>query len=303
MHLQPRKFAVVPLLHYLNFITPIHNGTQFKSSATRFRYMTAPRKVSRTSLLSAPATTVSAQYGPGGRYGPGGSDNFGSGSNNGGFGNGRGGPSQSWIDSRQKVIIAHGVLASLAFVILFPVGSILIRLGSFRGAWLVHGLFQLFTYLVYTAAVGIGIWLAQQAPTQVGLLSQYHPIIGLILFALLFFQPIMGYIHHLRFKKHQGRTVWSYGHLWLGRIAITLGMINGGLGLLLAYDAPLGFAPSRGQVIAYGIVAAIMWVLYVTAAIVGERRRSIAGKRIDDEAGKGSPASSIAPEGHKERYA
>ena len=80
-------------------------------------------------------------------------------------------------------------------------------------------------------------------------------------------------------------------------------MINGGLGLLLAYDAPLGFAPSRGQVIAYGIVAAIMWVLYVTAAIVGERRRSIAGKRIDDEAGKGSPASSIAPEGHKERYA
>lgn len=81
-------------------------------------------------------------------------------------------------------------------------------------------------------------------------------------------------------------------------------MINGGLGLLLAYDAPLSFAPTRGQVIAYGVVTAIMWLLYVTAAIIGERRRSIAGKEIDDETGKrvdeSSPASSRAP--HKERY-
>jgi hypothetical protein len=242
---------------------------------------------------------VSAQYGPGGRYGPGGSSNNNNDDNN-GFGNGQGGPSQSWIDSRQKVIIAHGVLASLAFVLLFPIGSILIRLGSFRGAWLIHGLFQLFAYLVYTAAVGIGIWLAQQAPAQVGLFHSYHPIIGLILFAFLFFQPIMGYIHHLRYKKYQCRTLWSYGHLWLGRIAITLGMINGGLGLLLAYDAPLGLAPSRGQVIAYGVIAAIMWLLYVSAAIIGERRRSIAGKKIDNEAHNSSPTSSIAP--HKERY-
>ncbi|KAF3040196.1 hypothetical protein E8E11_007935 [Didymella keratinophila] len=265
--------------------------------------------VSRTALLALAATTVSAQYGPGGEYGPGGSNDnggFGGGGNsNGGFSSGQGGPSQSFIDSRQRMLIVHGVLASLAFVILFPAGSILIRLGSFRGAWLVHGLFQIFAYLVYTAAFGLGIWLAQQAPSQVGLLGQYHPIIGLLLFALLFFQPILGYIHHLRYKKLQRRTFWSYGHLWLGRIAITLGMINGGLGLLLAYDAPLGFAPSKGQVIAYGVIAALIWLLYVTAAIIGERRRAIAGRKIDDETGKAadsesSPASYLAP--HKERY-
>lgn len=256
---------------------------------------------------AAAAATVSAQYGPGWRYGPGGSSGGGSsnGNNNnfgdfGGSGSFQGDPSQSFINSRQQILIAHGVLASLAFVILFPVGSILIRLGSFRGAWLIHGLFQIFTYLVYTAAVGIGIWMVQQAPAQVGLLDKYHPIIGLVLFAVLFFQPILGYIHHLEYKKYQRRTFWSYGHLWLGRLAITLGMINGGLGLLLAYDAPLGFAPSQGQVIAYGVVAGIMWLLYVAAAIVGERRRTIAGRRIDDETGKRtghktSPASSQAP--------
>lgn len=196
------------------------------------------------------------------------------------------------------------MLASFAFVVLFPVGSILIRLGSFRGAWLIHGLFQIFAYLVYAAAAGIGIWLAQQAPSQVDLLSRYHPVIGLILLALLFFQPIMGYVHHLRFKKFKRRTLWSYGHLWLGRIAITLGIINGGLGLLLAYDAPLGFAPTQSQVIAYGVVAGIMWLLYVAAAIVGERRRAISGRTIGDETGKRvederSPSSSRSP--HKER--
>ncbi|KAH6644678.1 integral membrane protein [Boeremia exigua] len=241
----------------------------------------------RAVLLALAVKTVSAQYGPGGRYGPGGSSSNSDGSDaNGAFGSRQGGPSQSFVSSRQKVLIAHGVLASLAFVILFPVGSILIRLGSFRGAWLIHGLFQVFAYLVYTAAVGIGIWLAQQAPAEVGLLDSYHPIIGLFLFATLIFQPIMGYVHHLKYKKYQRRTLWSYGHLWLGRVAITLGMINGGLGLLLAYDAPLGFAPSQGQVIAYGIIAAIMWLLYVTAAVIGERRRSIAGRKIDDETGK-----------------
>lgn len=251
---------------------------------------------------------VSAQYGPGGEYGPDEPNNdggFGGGYNDGGFSSGRGRPSQSFIDSRQRMLIAHGVLASLAFVVLFPAGSILIRLGSFRGAWLIHGLFQIVAYLVYTAAVGLGIWLAQKAPSQVGLLDQYHPTIGLLLFALLFIQPIMGYVHHLRYKTLQRRTVWSYGHLWLGRIAITLGTINGGLGLLLAHNAPLGFAPSRDQVIAYGVVAALMWLLYATAAIVGERGRASASGMLDGETGKvavgeSSPASSLAP--HKERH-
>jgi hypothetical protein len=54
-------------------------------------------------------------------------------------------------------------------------------------------------------------------------------------------------------------------------------MINGGLGLLLASDAPAftGVAPSRGQIIAYGVIAGIMWLLWVSASVYGERKRSI----------------------------
>jgi hypothetical protein len=179
------------------------------------------------------------------------------------------------MDHSQKMIVAHGILASLAFVILFPVGAIAIRLGSFRGAWLIHGLFQLFAYIVYTAAFGLGVWIVTNMP--INLLGEAHPTIGILVFVLLFFQPILGFIHHLQFKKYSRRTVWSYGHLWLGRIVITLGIINGGLGLLLASNAPAftGFQPSQGHFIAYGVVAGIMWLLWVVAAVIGERRRAV----------------------------
>jgi hypothetical protein len=245
----------------------------------------------RAHIRTAAAGTVSAQYG--GRWGGGGyggydgGDNNNNGGNTGQYGSYRGGPSQSSMASRQKILIAHGVLAALAFVLFFPVGAILIRLGSFRGVWLVHGIFQLFAYIVYIVAFGLGIWMVNNIPYN--LLGSYHPIIGIVVFVLLFFQPILGFVHHVQYKKHSRRTIWTYGHLWLGRIAITLGMINGGLGMLLASDAPafLAFRPNQGQIIAYGVVAGIMWLLWVAAAVVGERRRArapaVAKKEVETD--------------------
>jgi hypothetical protein len=184
-------------------------------------------------------------------------------------------------------------------VLFFPVGAIMIRLGSFRGVWLVHGISQLFAYIVYIVAFGLGVWMVNNSP--VNLLDSYHPIIGIVLFVLLFFQPILGYIHHIKFKKYSRRTVWSYGHLWLGRVLITLGMINGGLGMLLASEAPafMAFRPSRGEIIAYGVVAGIMWLLWVAAAVVGECRRA----RAPPAAKKGAEAEDGSPPPYKERFA
>jgi hypothetical protein len=176
------------------------------------------------------------------------------------------------MNHSQKIILAHGILASLAFVLLFPMGAILIRIGTFRGAWLVHALFQLFAYITYTAAFGLGVWMATNMP--IDLLT--HPIIGILVFVLLFFQPLLGLLHHVQFKKHARRTLWSHAHIWLGRAVVTLGIINGGLGLLLASDAPAftGFAPKEGQIVAYGVVAGVMWLAWVVAAVIGERRRA-----------------------------
>ncbi|KAF2124823.1 hypothetical protein P153DRAFT_258216, partial [Dothidotthia symphoricarpi CBS 119687] len=215
----------------------------------------------------------------GGRYGPaaGGNNNYDPYS------------SRQSSGSRDKMIVAHGVLAALAFVMFFPIGAIMIRLGSFRGAWLFHGLFQMFAYIVYIVAFGIGIWMINSFP--VNLLDRYHPIIGIVVFALLFFQPILGFIHHHQYKRYSRRTVWSYGHIWLGRIAITLGMINGGLGMLLAREAPafLDFVPTRGQVTAYSVIAGIMWLLWIVAVVVGEKRRSRTQKELAKTNENGMP--------------
>jgi hypothetical protein len=192
------------------------------------------------------------------------------------------------MNNINTMIVAHGVLAALAFVMFFPMGSILIRLASFPGLWLVHGLFQIFAYLIYTAAFGLGIYFVRSSP--INLLDHYHPIIGIVVFVLLFFQPILGLMHHFQFKKYHRRTIWSYGHLWLGRIVITLGIINGGLGLLFATETGF-FSPSTGQIAAYGVVAAIMWLAWVCASIVGERRRARANK------------TTVQPGTYKEQYA
>jgi hypothetical protein len=164
--------------------------------------------------------------------------------------------------SQRTQLIAHGVLASLAFVILFPAGSIAIRLASFPGIGWLHGAFQIFAYLIYIAAFALGVRLA----CSLSLLNSYHPIIGIVVLIVIFFQPILGFMHHRLFKKYNHRTMWSYAHIWVGRIAITLGIINGGLGLKLADN-------TRSGKIAYGVVAGFMWLIWVAAIVIGERRR------------------------------
>ena len=66
--------------------------------------------------------------------------------------------------------------------------------------------------------------------------------------------------------------MWSYAHIWLGRIAITLGIINGGLGLQLSTKVGK-FTPSKGAVIGYAVVAGLIWLIYVASAIYGENKR------------------------------
>ncbi|KAF2621252.1 iron reductase domain protein [Macroventuria anomochaeta] len=186
-------------------------------------------------------------------------------SGTGGFtsiGSGGGGSSQ-----RRTMLITHGVLASLAFVILFPAGAIAIRLASFPGVVWFHAAFQVFAYLVYIAAFGLGVYIA----SGMEMLDHYHPIIGIVVFILVFLQPILGFMHHALFKKYQSRTLWSYLHIWVGRIAVTLGIINGGLGLQWADSMNMS---SRGGIIAYAVIAVAVWLAWVAAMVIGERRRA-----------------------------
>ncbi|KAF1935576.1 CBD9-like protein [Clathrospora elynae] len=198
-----------------------------------------------------------------------GSDSNGNGNTNTGFT-----PINSgYSGSQREMLIAHGVLASLAFVILFPAGAIAIRLASFPGVIWLHAAFQVFAYLAYIAACGLGIYIAN----GMRLLDNHHPIIGIVVLVLIFFQPILGFLHHVMFKRYNRRTMWSYSHIWIGRIAVTLGIINGGLGLQLA--SSMGQSVRSGM-IAYGVIAALVWLAWVAAIVVGERRRKMSGSAV-----------------------
>ena len=97
--------------------------------------------------------------------------------------------------------------------------------------------------------------------------SNGHPIIGIIVIGALVFQPIGGLIHHYMYKKYQRRTLWSTTHVWWGRIILTLGIINGGLGLMLSGN-------TVKVEIAYGVVAGVMWLIWVIFAVWGHLNKS-----------------------------
>ena len=87
-------------------------------------------------------------------------------------------------------------------------------------------------------------------------IDTYHPVIGLIVIGLLAFQPILGLVHHYMFRTYDRKTFWTASHVWVGRLVITLGIINGGLGMRLS-------KLERPSEIAYGVLAGTVWVVWL----------------------------------------
>ncbi|KAF2481674.1 hypothetical protein BDY17DRAFT_169094 [Neohortaea acidophila] len=176
------------------------------------------------------------------------------------------------------MVLAHGAMAAIVFVALFPIGAIVIRIPGLKHAVWIHGAVQVFSYTVFVVAACLGIYIA----TIQEQLTAAHPIIGMVLLGVLFFQPFFGLVHHRLFKPKQQRTASSYAHIWLGRAAIPLGMINGGLGLQLA--GPL----STSSIAAYGAIAGIMGVIYIAVAIWGDVRRRKDQQKLAQEKMEGA---------------
>ena len=123
------------------------------------------------------------------------------------------------------------------------------------------------------------------------LFDQTHTILGTVVVCLLAIQPALGYAHHRHFLRHQRRGLVSHAHIWYGRALMLLGVVNGGLGLQLA-DA------DNSLVIAYSVVAGVMFLLYVIGKTLASiRKKQTAGpgggRRWSGRRGKndaGSPA-------------
>lgn len=144
---------------------------------------------------------------------------------------------------------------SASFLLFYPLGAIIVRLGL---SMKVHISVQLFTLAMSIAGVGIGIKLANLSQTSIS--GNAHTVIGLVVVsALLALQPLRGWLQHRYYKQTGGRRgLYGFTHIWFGRSMIALGIVNGGLGLALAGDQGI---PSR--TIPYIIVAAVMGAVYI----------------------------------------
>jgi hypothetical protein len=77
------------------------------------------------------------------------------------------------LQRRQNMLIAHGVMAALVFVIFLPLGAIAVRLLSFPGLVMFHAAFQIFAYLFYLVAFGLGVYICTNLG-YVSLMALYH---------------------------------------------------------------------------------------------------------------------------------
>ncbi|OTA56441.1 iron reductase domain protein, partial [Hypoxylon sp. EC38] len=174
--------------------------------------------------------------------------------------NNRGGVGQGSFADPGTLILGHGIIMAVVMVLMYPLGSALMPL---FGKWILHASWQFLAFLLMWAGFGLGIVASQRIRLD---FNSTHTILGTVVVCLMVVQPVLGWLHHRYFLKNQKRGVVSHGHVWYGRALLIMGVVNGGLGLQLA-DA------SRTFFIVYVVLAAVIFAIYIAAAVFGEFRR------------------------------
>ncbi|KLU84137.1 hypothetical protein MAPG_03182 [Magnaporthiopsis poae ATCC 64411] len=187
--------------------------------------------------------------------------------NNGGSGGGSGDVSFE-STGPSKMLIAHGLIMALLFVVLFPLASMAMPL---FGKWKLHGGIQTFNFILMWIGFALGVVMAKQFGM---LFKDTHTTLGTVVVCLLILQPFLGYAHHMHYVKHQRRGLVSYVHIFWGQSLMVIGVVNGGLGLqAMSADSKL--------IIAYAVVTAVVFALYIAVKVftIFRARRSQPGDK------------------------
>ena len=163
----------------------------------------------------------------------------------------------------RKKRIGHGVMTSIAFVLLFPNFALTLYIVPSRWtvAW-IHAPLQIFAVGLALAGYAVGISVGHDLQEGGG----YHPILGHIaIIGVVVFQPVLGIMQHLRYRKFGIKTLWGHAHRWLGRFLSVLGVVNGGLGFHYALGKNPDIPPVSS--IAYAIICAFMGMLYISIVV------------------------------------
>ncbi|KAI2085789.1 hypothetical protein LOZ12_006346, partial [Ophidiomyces ophidiicola] len=163
---------------------------------------------------------------------------------------------------------SHAVLMSTTFVALFPLLALsLYAVPSPKTVPFIHAPLQMIALCLAIVGFGIGVSLAIDNNS----LNGYHPIIGIVVVAfLVLFQPALGLLQHLHFRKTGGRSTFGIFHRWGGRIFLVLGIVNGGLGFKYSGLGQPGVA--RPGAIAYAVFSALIAFVYTGFILIKTMR-------------------------------
>ncbi|KAK2765175.1 hypothetical protein FQN54_008874 [Arachnomyces sp. PD_36] len=188
----------------------------------------------------------------------------------GGTGSESSGPHGPWGSPLDKMRSAHGIIMSFVFVIFFPAFALTLFLfPSSKVVSRIHAPLQLTALALGIAGFGVGVAMAREMESATG----YHAIIGYVVMAyFIAFQPALGLLHHLHFKKTGTKSLLGYSHRWFGRLFLVMGIINGGWGFQYAGIGTKG-VPTAG-IIAYGVISGVMGVIYIGVVILDTLKKS-----------------------------
>ncbi|OTB15319.1 hypothetical protein K445DRAFT_22808 [Daldinia sp. EC12] len=173
-------------------------------------------------------------------------------------------------------IISHAVLMMGSFLVLYPIGILAVALGK-RCSFLVHVSVQPFA----TGCVLLGVTLGL---TQSGFLRHKgyasllaHGTIGLVIFALLLLQIVLGLRHHQIFVKTHAPTVFLRYHKHIGFIVVAGGATNILLGLYISNSSLPGT-----PLIIVGLVC-VMWLSLLLLAKHWRSRQLVVEKQYRED--------------------
>lgn len=175
----------------------------------------------------------------------------------------------------------HGLLMILAFLVLYPLGTYLLRSGrptAFNFHWTVQALGSI--------AVALGAIIGYFNSHGISITHQFF---GIAIVLALTCQLLLGWRHHVFFVAHKKKNFLSPAHIWLGRVALPAGFINIITGLKLRQ---------------YGWFTILLVVIVMVIELVGLfwyiRGAQMRNARIDAGAGtkglRAVPANSDAAE-------
>ena len=167
----------------------------------------------------------------------------------------------------QGLVKAHGILASITFLLVIPAAILTMRFygRNPRQAVRTHIWLQILALFLATAVLSIG-WF--QVGTRRSLSNPHHGI-GVALYVLLWVQIIAGAVVHRieRIRKRYHVPLKAMLHHWLGRAIVLLGIAQVALGLTL-YGSPLYLF------VLYALWVFLLLVVYFVLQWRHERRRA-----------------------------